>query len=113
MNRRNRLRRSADIARVRLCGVKVVTPSLVLFVAPGARRSWRATVPVSVRFGSAAQRNRLRRRVREALRCQLQDRSAALDVLALPRARTPLASADELHAAVRRGLDESQSWLAA
>lgn len=108
MNRRNRLRRAADIARVRSRGDKVVTPSLVLFVATGACESPRVAVPVSKRFGSAVQRNRLRRRVREALRCQLSE-LPGLDIVALPRQRAPEAAPNELAAAVRHGLRQSQA----
>ncbi len=111
MNRRNRLRRSADIARVRSRGDKVVTPSLVLFVAPGGCEWPRVAVPVSKRFGSAVHRNRLRRRVREALRCQLGE-LPGLDIVALPRQRALDAAPNELAAAVRRGLGQSQAWRA-
>lgn len=108
MNRRNRLRRAADIARVRSRGDKIVTPSLVLFVAPGACKTPRVAVPVSKRFGSAVHRNRLRRRVREALRCQLSQ-MPGLDIVALPRQRAVNAAPEEMAAAVRRGLRQSQA----
>lgn len=112
MNRRNRLRRARDIARVRSRGAKAVTASLVLFVTPGAGDAPRVAVPVSKRFGSAVRRNRLRRRVREALRCQLSQLTATLDIVALPRQRAVDAAPDELTAAVRRGLRQSQTRLA-
>ena len=112
MNRRNRLRRARDIARVRSRGAKAVTPSLVLFVTPGTSHAPRVVVPVSKRFGGAVQRNRLRRRVREALRRQLSELPAALDIVALPRQRAVDAAPDELTAAVRRGLRQSQTRLA-
>ena len=85
-----------------------MTPSLVLFVAPGACEAPRVAVPVSRRFGSAVRRNRLRRRVREALRCQLPDLRGALDIVALPRQRAVGAPSRELAAAVRQGLRQSQ-----
>ena len=113
MNRRNRLRRAADIARVRSRGAKVVTRPLVFFMAPGQSEAPRVAVPVSRRFGSAVRRNRLRRRIREALRCQLQDLPAALDIVALPRQRAALAAPEELAAAVARGFRKSQARLAA
>ena len=112
MNRRNRLRRARDISRVRSRGAKVVTRSLVLFVAPGECEAPRVAVPVSRRFGSAVRRNRLRRRVREALRCQLPDLPAALDIVALPRHGAVGAAPDELATAVRRGLRQCRAWLA-
>ncbi len=104
MNRRNRLRRARDISRVRSHGTKVVTSPLVLFVAPGAADSPRVAVPVSRRFGSAVRRNRLRRRVREALRCQLSQLPSALDIVALPRQRAAGAAPEELATAVTHGL---------
>jgi len=112
MNRRNRLRRARDIARVRRRGAKVVTPPLVLWVRPGEADAPRAAVPVSRRFGSAVRRNRLRRRVREALRCQFADLPTALDVVALPRAGAVDAGPDELATAVRCGLRRSLARLA-
>lgn len=112
MNRRNRLRRAADIARVRSHGAKAVTPSLVLFATPGGAEASRVAVPVSKRFGSAVRRNRLRRRVREALRRQISDLPGALDVVALPQVRAVDAASGELAAAVRRGLRQSQARLA-
>ena len=112
MNRRNRLRRARDIARVRSRGAKVVTRPLVLFVAPGVCDAPRVAVSVSRRFGSAVRRNRLRRRVREALRCQLPDLPSALDIVALPRQRAVGAAPKELAAAIRHGLRQSQVRLA-
>lgn len=113
MNRRNRLRRAADIARVRSRGEKVVTRSLVLFVTNGKSAEPRVAVPVSKRFGSAVRRNRLRRRVREALRCQLSDLPSALDIVALPRQRLVDAAPDDLAASVQRGLRQCQARLSA
>ncbi len=112
MNRRNRLRRARDIYRVRTRGAKSVTPSLVLFTAPGEGEATRVAVPVSKRFGTAVRRNRLRRRVREALRYQISNLSSALDVVALPRERAVDAAPGELAADVRRGLRQSQAGLA-
>ncbi|MCY3957156.1 MAG: ribonuclease P protein component [Chloroflexi bacterium] len=111
MNRRNRLRRAADIARVRSRGAKTVTPWLVLFATPSEAEVSRVAVPVSKRFGSAVRRNRLRRRVRETLRCQISDLPGALDVVALPRARAVDAAPEELATAVRRGLRQSRARL--
>jgi ribonuclease P protein component len=112
MNRRNRLRRSSDISRVRSRGEKIVTRPLVFFVAPGQSGAPRVAVPVSRRFGSAVCRNRLRRRVREALRCQLPNLPEALDIVALPRQRAAFAAPKELTAAVARGIRQSKVRLA-
>lgn len=111
MNRRNRLRRAADIARVRSRGAKAVTGSLVLFATPGESEAPRVAVPVSKQFGSAVRRNRLRRRVREALRCQLADLRGALDIVVLPRDRAVDATPQQLATAVRRGLRQAQARL--
>ncbi|MDE2769059.1 MAG: ribonuclease P protein component [Chloroflexota bacterium] len=111
MNRRNRLRRARDIFRVRTRGAKSVTPSLVLFAATGEGEATRAAVPVSKRFGSAVRRNRLRRRVRESLRRELAGLPGVLDIVALPRKRAVDADSEELTAAVRRGLRQSQARL--
>ena len=113
MNRRNRLRRAADIARVRTRGAKVVTRPLVFFVAPGgsdAARGGGAGVTATRFSGCVA--NRLRRRVREAMRCQLSDLPRALDIVALPRQSAAFAPSEELAAAVARGFRQSQARLA-
>jgi ribonuclease P protein component len=72
MTRAQRLRRSADFARVREQAERGWPhPLLVLYVAPNDLGFARVGITVSGRVGKAVVRNRVRRRVREAFRQRL------------------------------------------
>ena len=96
MRRAYRLRRSADIRRVRARKRSLVHPLLVLYTAPNEVGHPRLAVSVGRRsakeFGKAVVRNRVRRRVGEAVRRRLGDSKAGVDLLLI--ARGPSATAD-------------------
>jgi ribonuclease P protein component len=91
-----RLRKSADIQRVRTARRSLAHPLLVLYTAPNEVGHPRLAVSVGRRsakeFGKAVVRNRVRRRVREAARRHLAASGAGLDLLFV--ARGPSATAD-------------------
>jgi ribonuclease P protein component len=68
MGRVDRLRGSADVARIRALGQSWSHPLLVLYTAPNNLDVLRLGVSASRRIGKAVVRNRVRRRVREAAR---------------------------------------------
>jgi ribonuclease P protein component len=68
MKRANRLRRSDQFQRVRRVGRSWSTPLLTLNAAPSKRKVSRCGFVVGKRLGKAVERNRARRRVREAVR---------------------------------------------
>ena len=68
MERRTRLRRSTDLGRVRKDGRSWPHPFLVLVALPGLPDSTRVGVVASRRVGSAVNRNRAKRLLREATR---------------------------------------------
>lgn len=62
------LRNSKDFQRVFADGRKVVAPEVVVHAAIGHQASGRLGIVVSKRSGAAVQRNRIRRRLREAVK---------------------------------------------
>lgn len=68
-----RLRKSADFKRVQAAGQKIVTPHLIIYIAPapalGAEPvAARLGLTVSSRVGGSVERNRVKRRLRELFR---------------------------------------------
>ena len=102
-----RLRRGEDIARVRTDGIARNGKLFSLRALATDQRAVRVAVVSSRAVGGAVQRNRARRRVREAVRVALVSREprggADLVLLARPGALT--VSAAELRASVERELD--------
>ena len=71
MQQRFRLHRSIDIQRVRRIGKSYAHPLIVLVTASNESQKIRMMVSVSRRVGNAVLRNRVRRRIREAVRAEL------------------------------------------
>lgn len=68
MKRQHRLRQPRQFQRVRRTGHSVSNHLLRVTVAPNRRRTSRCGFVVTKRFGTAVERNRARRRLREAVR---------------------------------------------
>ena len=86
MKRHQRLRTAADFAQVRArAGRGWSNPLLVVYVAPNEQDYVRVGITVSRRVGNAVVRNRVRRRVREALRARVQQLTQGTDVLVIAR----------------------------
>ena len=101
MKRTYRLRTRADFQRVRDAAARGWPhPLLVLYVAPNDLAISRAGITVSGRVGKAVVRNRVRRRLREALRARWPRLPAGLDVLVVARPAAATASWLELGAAL-------------
>jgi ribonuclease P protein component len=92
MQRANRLRTSADFARVRVRKRSQANAALVLYAVPNDLGHPRLGVSVSRRIGKAVVRNRVRRRIREAVRLRLLPDGPGYDFLFI--ARGPIATAD-------------------
>jgi ribonuclease P protein component len=101
MQRRFRLHRTKDIQRVRRTGKSFAHPLLVLIVAPGEPAERRLAVSAGRGMGGAAERNRVRRRVREAARPMMGSLKVGWDFLLLTRAGARTAGFAELSEAVR------------
>jgi len=72
MRKRNSLRANADVERVRSEGSARVHPLLVISFLPNGLEHSRFGFAVGRRMGNAVQRNRTKRRLREAVRLRLQ-----------------------------------------
>lgn len=102
-----RLRRGEDIARVRADGIARNDALFSLRALPSDQATVRVAVAASRAVGGAVQRNRARRRVREAVRVALQARrtpSTGADLLLMVRPAALEATAPVLRGAVERQL---------
>jgi ribonuclease P protein component len=91
MRRAHRLRRAADFQRVRAERRSWGHPLLVLYVAPNDGQPTRLGISVGRRVGNAVVRNRVKRRVREAVRHRHAELPPGHDLVFI--ARPPAATA--------------------
>lgn len=98
--RAHRLRRSADIRRVRRKGQRWSHPLLLLFAIENNQNSTRFAISASGRIGNAVVRNRVRRRVREVIRQQLPGMHAGWDCLFVVKEGAPSAPFPVLEQAI-------------
>lgn len=105
--RAHRLRRNAEIRHVRRSGHRRSHPLLLLFAAENNRASARFAIAVSRRVGNAVVRNRIRRRIREAIRQHLDNVQPGWDFLFVARGRAAVASYQELEEAVAELLNRA------
>ena len=92
MKRAYRLRRNADFQRVRAARRSWAHPLLVLYAAPNVGEPTRVGISAGKRVGGAVVRNRVRRRIREAVRLRHPELRAGHDLVFI--ARPPSAEAD-------------------
>lgn len=71
LQRRHRLKKSADFQRVRALKQSWAHPLLVLYVAPNGLAITRVGISTSKRLGKAVIRNRVKRLIRESVRALL------------------------------------------
>jgi len=93
MYKQHRLRANADFQRLRREGQTLAHPLMVLSYLPNETNQSRFGFAVGVKIGKAARRNRIKRRMREAVRLRLQKKeiAAGWDVVFI--ARRPVAEA--------------------
>lgn len=87
-----RLRRRRDFQQVYARGRSFADPLLVLHVLPTAGRETRFGFSISKKLGKAVQRNRIRRRLREACRLRLPAIKPGFDIVLVGRSRAREAS---------------------
>jgi ribonuclease P protein component len=101
VKREQRLRTPAEFRRVRDASQRVwPNPLLVLYIAPNDLDRTRVGITVSSRVGKAVVRNRVRRRLREALQARLDALGTGNDVLVIARPPSAAATWAELGAAL-------------
>jgi ribonuclease P protein component len=101
MQRRFRLHRTGDIQRVRRTGKSYAHPLLVLIAARSCEAGTRLAVTTGKRLGGAVERNRARRRIREAARPYFQKLPEGWDFLLVARKGAVSAPFRDLSEAVR------------
>jgi len=98
--RRNRLRGSTQLARLRASGRIWRHPLAVLLVNENGLDNSRFAFIVSRRVGNAVIRNRAKRRIRECVRRHIDEINGGRDCLVIARPGIVQASAAELETAV-------------
>jgi ribonuclease P protein component len=91
-----RLTRSKDFARVRRFGRSAGSQLLVLYALPTHSPDRRIGFSVSKRVGNAVIRNRVKRRLREAVRSQLAMVPAGYDLVFIARPAAAAASSTQI-----------------
>lgn len=100
--RANRLRRSSDFERVRVAGRSWVNRWLVLGVLANDLGQVRVGVAASRRVGGAAQRVRVRRLIREAMRPRICEIIGGWDLVFIARTSMSSASYHDVNRAVEQ-----------
>lgn len=108
MNRKFRLTGASNFQRVRRFGKSTAHPLIVLIALPNKRQTSRFAVAAGRSIGNAVQRNRARRRLREALRPLIPAISPGWDVLLLARKPINQAVFQQLRQALGRLLQRAR-----
>ncbi len=111
MKRRYRVRADKRFQEVRRQGRSFTNQLLVLCALPNDLAYSRFGFSVNSRIGNAVRRNRIKRRLREAVRLQLEEIRPGWDIILI--ARRPIRSADyhEIESACARLLRRAQLFL--
>lgn len=112
MKKYQRLVRGADFARVRKQGHSWAHPLLVLSADRNELDCTRFGFIVGRRIGKAVVRNRVKRRLREAVRRHLDEAPAGWDMVFLARAPIVEARFADIENAVVQALRRARAWIA-
>lgn len=107
MDRRHRLTNSSDFKRVRHTGQSFAHPFVLLIVSENQLDHARFGVSASRSVGNAVQRNRAKRRLREAFRIFLPQISPGWDIVAIARPALLDASWEKLQRALLSKLSQA------
>ncbi len=114
MRRDDRLRKAADFVRARQLGGRGwAHPLLVLYVAPNDLGHTRVGITVSGRVGKAVVRNKVRRRIREAIRARLPRLQTGLDRVVVGRPASARATWADVCQALDVVVGRARAWQSA
>ncbi len=108
MQKRHRLKKSAEFQRVRALKQSWAHPLLVLYVAPNDLGITRIGISVSKRIGKAVVRNRAKRLIREAARQYLPVLPPGRDLVFMARSGMGEASYEQVSRAVESLLSRAR-----
>ena len=100
LQRRHRLKKSADFQRVRALKQSRAHPLLVLYVAPNGLEFTRIGISTSKRLGKAVVRNRVKRLIRESVRAYLPSLPGGQDLVFIARPQSAGADYRQIKQAV-------------
>ena len=110
MERQSRLRRNEDFQRARQEGRSWASPWVVLVAVPNALDHSRFGFAVGKRLGKAVVRNRVKRRLREAVRVQRSGIAPGWDLVFIAREPVREVAFDQLQRAIRQLLGRARLW---
>jgi ribonuclease P protein component len=110
MKRKYRLRRNSDFERVRYAGQSIASPLWVLAFLRNNLDHSRFGFVVSKRLGKAVQRNKIKRRAREAIRLRLAQIKPGFDVVFIARRFAGEAAYVDLAEGVEKLLKKAELW---
>ena len=105
-SRRDRLRKHADFDKVYRTGRRLFSAHMTVFFLRLDSGPARVGFTVTRALGNAVERNRVRRRLREAARLNLGKLGRAVDVVIHPKKSALAASFAELQEEVARGFEK-------
>lgn len=85
MKKKNRLRKNKDFKEVYYKGKSVANSYLILYYLKNDKDITRVGISVSKKFGKSVERNKLKRRIREAARYSLDRVKKGYDIVIIPR----------------------------
>jgi ribonuclease P protein component len=107
MDRRYRLTNSSDFKRVRHTGQSFAHPLVLLVISKNQLDHTRFGFTAGKTVGNAVERNRAKRRLREAFRILLPRIAPGWDIVAIARPASRTASWDDVQQALRNKLDQA------
>lgn len=111
MKRHQRLVRGSDFIRVREQGRSWAHPLLILSAARNELEATRFGFVVGRRVGGAVVRNRVKRRMREAVHHHLDEVPAGWDMVFVARAAIAEAGYADIESAVAQSLARARAWI--